>query len=96
MKKMCGIDEIPFYTTEIENLKDWGKPVSDALNMGLSFQNILVIGDSLDSDILPARSLGVKNLIWIDRRNQYNTLEQSSIKQDLHVVKSLNEVWEIE
>lgn len=51
------------YTTDIENLKDWGKPVSDALNMGLSFQNILVIGDSLDSDILPARSLGVKNLI---------------------------------
>lgn len=96
MKKMCGIDEIPFYTTDIENLKDWGKPVSDALSMGLSFQNILVIGDSLDSDILPARSLGVKNLIWIDRRNQYNTLEQSSIKQDLHVVKSLNEVWEIE
>ena len=96
MKKMCGIDEIPFYTTEIESLKDWGKPVSDALNMGLSFQNILVIGDSLDSDILPARSLGVKNLIWIDRRNQYNTLEQLSIKQDLHVVKSLNEVWEIE
>jgi len=96
MKKMCGIDEIPFYTTDIENLKDWGKPVSDALSMGLSFQNILVIGDSLDSDILPARSLGVKNLIWIDRRNQYNTLEQSSIKQDLHVVKSLSEVWEIE
>ena len=96
MKKMCGIDEVPFYTTDIENLKDWGKPVSDALSMGLSFQNILVIGDSLDSDILPARSLGVKNLIWIDRRNQYNTLEQSSIKQDLHVVKSLNEVWEIE
>jgi len=96
MKKMCGIDEIPFYTTDIENLKDWGKPVSDALSMGLSFQNILVIGDSLDSDILPARSLGVKNLIWIDRRNQYNTLEQLSIKQDLHVVKSLNEVWEIE
>ena len=96
MKKMCGIDEVPFYTTDIENLKDWGKPVSDALSMGLSFQNILVIGDSLDSDILPARSLGVKNLIWIDRRNQYNTLEQLSIKQDLHVVKSLNEVWEIE
>lgn len=96
MKKMCEIDEIPFYTTDIEHLKDWEKPVSDALNMGLSFQNILVIGDSLDSDILPARSLGVKNLIWIDRRNQYNTLEQLSIKQDLHVVKSLSEVWEIE
>lgn len=96
MKKMCGIDNIPFYTTSIESSKDWERPVSDALNLGLTHQNILVIGDSLDSDIFPAQNLGVKNLIWIDRRDQNNTKENPYEIQDLIVVKTLDEIWEIE
>ena len=96
MKKEFGLTDLPFFTTDIDKPKDWKIPVKEALSRGLDLQELLVIGDSLDSDILPAISSGVKHLIWIDRRGKFSQLENLSFEDlDLQVVNSISDIWNI-
>jgi len=96
MKKQFGIRDLPFFTTDIDRPKDWKAPIEGALSKGIELHELLVVGDSLDSDILPAISLGIKHLIWIDRRNAFSKIENLSSKDiDLIVVKNISDIWNI-
>ncbi len=96
MEEKCDIPDIPYYTTDIEHPKDWKKPISDALKKGVALEEILVIGDSLSSDIQPSIEEGVEHLIWIDRIGERNR-EASSLSDldKVMVVNALEEIWDL-
>lgn len=96
MEEKCDIPDIPYYTTDIEHPKDWKKPISDALKKGVALEEILVIGDSLSSDIQPSIGEGVEHLIWIDRIGERNR-EASSLSDldKVMIVDTLEEIWDL-
>jgi len=96
MKEMCKIPDIPYYTTDIEYPKDWKKPIGDALKQGVTLEEILVVGDSLESDIRPSIEQGIEHLIWIDRMGRKNEESSSFPSSDkLMIVNTLSDIWDL-
>jgi FMN phosphatase YigB (HAD superfamily) len=97
MKEMCKIPDIPYYTTDIEYPKDWKKPISDALKQGVALEEILVVGDSLNSDILPSIEQGVEHLIWIDREERRDeAITSCPSVSKVMIVDTLSDIWDLE
>ncbi len=96
MEQKCDIPHIPYYTTDIEHPKDWEKPVSDAIKKGVALEEILVIGDSLNSDILPSIEQGVEHLIWIDREGRRDEVITSLPSfSKVMIVDTLSDIWDL-
>ncbi|MGI6484416.1 MAG: hypothetical protein ACOX0R_02235 [Candidatus Dojkabacteria bacterium] len=97
MQQKCRIPNIPYYTTDITHPKDWKKPINDALDKGIALKDILVVGDSLESDILPSIKQGIEHLIWIDRRERV-AKEVCNIPDTVEVivVNTLSDIWNLE
>lgn len=97
MSSMCNIPDFPFYTTDINYPKDWVNPIRDAMLNGVNLESILVIGDSLESDIKPAIKLGVEHLIWIDWRGRATKeIPDLADTAEIIVVNNLSDIWDLE
>lgn len=69
---------LPFFTTDIENLKDTQGWRSAGEYHDFEFNNTLVVGDSLTSDIYPAIEAGFQNLIYLSHGRTVPELETNS------------------
>jgi len=61
---------IPYIATPIDKEKDehgWSKAFA---MMNINPENILVVGDNLHADILPAIEAGCRNVVWIKRYDE--------------------------
>lgn len=75
---------IPFNAVNIDKNKDaqsWLKSIS---RIGKSIETTLVIGDSLNADILPAIKAGCRNLVWIKGDMEKLPLEVRE-NPDIHI-----------
>lgn len=77
-KKYKGDLDLPFYTTDINDLKDsigWKKA---GKHLGFDIEKTLVVGDSLTSDIYPAIDAGYKCLIYLTHSNPIPKIEKNA------------------
>lgn len=82
--------KIPFYSTPIEKKKDeegW-RDAFKAFNFNP--ESTLVVGDNLQSDILPAKNIGVRNLVMIN--SQYNGDSNSQEMEDIIRIQDIDDL----
>ena len=64
--------EIPFFTTAIDMKKDCQGWIDASNFFGFNLEKTLVVGDSMNSDIEPAKEAGCTNLVHISINEQYS------------------------
>jgi FMN phosphatase YigB (HAD superfamily) len=62
-------ERVPYFTTDLSKKKDKEQWIKSCEIIDTPIENILVIGDSFSSDIIPSIEAGCKHLIWIDKYN---------------------------
>ncbi len=97
MKKECEVDNIPYFTTDIDKSKDWREALEYMNFEGVGYENILIIGDSLESDIIPAGEAGAKHMIWIDWRGRAEeNMDKLPNTAEVSVVSNLDDIFDLE
>lgn len=62
-------ESIPYFFTDISLNKDKDRWIQSCEIIDTPIENVLVVGDNLYADIVPAIEAGCKHLIWIDRHD---------------------------
>lgn len=97
MKQECEIDYLPYFTTDIDKPKDWDQPLMFMYLEGVNFGNILVIGDSLESDVIPAAQSGAQHIIWIDWRGRAaENIDKLPKTAEITIVNNLEDIFDLE
>ncbi len=82
---------LPFFTTEITNLKDYQGWKKAGEYHSFILQNTLVVGDSLTSDIYPAIEAGYMHLIYLSHGREvpeFKTISKVYITNDISTLFS--------
>lgn len=97
MKRECGINRIPYFTTDIDKPKDWTEALQFMRSEGLEHGNILAMGDTLETDIIPAIEVGFKHIIWIDWRGRATeNIHKLPDTAEVVVVNNLEQIFDLE
>ena len=79
---------IPFFTTPIDKRKDCQGWTDASDYFGFNLEKTLVIGDSMNSDIIPAKEAGCRNLVHI------STEEEDSNDRMVTRIKGIRQLLE--
>ena len=91
--KKYGKDiEIPFFTTDITDLKDKEGWIKAGKYHKINPKRTLVVGDSLTSDIYAAIDAGYKYAVYLTHTNKYVEVEQRAHAK-IFVTKNLSTVF---
>jgi len=72
-----------------KNSEDWRKAVELT---NLDIESCAVVGDSINSDLLPAKEIGVRKIFWINRNRGWIVNTSGSIPQDVITIYNLIEI----
>lgn len=75
--------------SEHKTERHWAQAIK-ALNVAPS--EVIAIGDSILTDMWPARKCGVNMLIWVDKPDGWNLYRQGTLPVGAHAIKELTEV----
>lgn len=97
MKRECEIDYLPCFTTDIDKPKDWRNALQYMYLEGVKYSNILAIGDSLESDVIPAAEAGIQYIIWIDWRGRAaQNIHKLPDTAEITIVNNLEDIFDLE
>ncbi len=72
-----------------KNSEDWKRTF---LKLDVHPEYGMIIGDNVKGDIIAGHSIGVKNLIWINRKEAWSVYTVGDIPKETVTVKHLNEI----
>lgn len=80
---------LPYLATDINGQKDfesWKKAVA---LIGIDISKMLIVGDNLNSDIIPALEAGCKYVVWL---NHFNRELPDELKGRVYVINSIEDL----
>jgi FMN phosphatase YigB (HAD superfamily) len=95
--KVSGLGWGRFFEGRIETINEDGHKTAGEwrkafLNLGVSPERALVIGDNVRGDILATREIGVLHHFWVDRKKNWALYREGELPEEVVTIEELSEM----